>query len=64
MWVNLWVCKLIFHQSMTCDYTLQYLLAQRWLIHPRALLTRNWFMQQTLAETPRFDSKLKTASSP
>ncbi|NJR65246.1 MAG: HD domain-containing protein [Leptolyngbyaceae cyanobacterium CRU_2_3] len=32
---------------MTCDYTLQYLLDQQWLIHPRALLTRNWFMQAT-----------------
>jgi predicted HD superfamily hydrolase involved in NAD metabolism len=35
---------------MTCDYTLKYLLEQRWLIHPRALLTRNWFMQQALAK--------------
>jgi predicted HD superfamily hydrolase involved in NAD metabolism len=35
---------------MTCDYTLKYLLERRWLIHPRALLTRNWFMQQVLAK--------------
>ncbi|HEY9640944.1 MAG TPA: bis(5'-nucleosyl)-tetraphosphatase (symmetrical) YqeK [Coleofasciculaceae cyanobacterium] len=36
----------------TCDYTLKYLLERRWVIHPRALLTRNWFMQQALAKRP------------
>lgn len=30
----------------TCDYTLQYLLSSRHLIHPRAVLTRNWAMQK------------------
>ncbi|NJO39297.1 MAG: HD domain-containing protein [Cyanobacteria bacterium CRU_2_1] len=31
---------------MTCDYTLKYLLETRRLIHPRALSTRNWFLEQ------------------
>ncbi|MBF2072792.1 MAG: bis(5'-nucleosyl)-tetraphosphatase (symmetrical) YqeK [Synechococcales cyanobacterium C42_A2020_086] len=30
---------------MTCDYTLQHLLAKRRPIHPRAVQTRNWFLQ-------------------
>ncbi|MBD3883473.1 bis(5'-nucleosyl)-tetraphosphatase (symmetrical) YqeK [Phormidium tenue FACHB-886] len=33
----------------TCDYTLTYLLERHFLIHPRALLTRNWFMQKAIA---------------
>jgi len=32
---------------LTCDYTLQYLLSSRCLVHPRAIQTRNWAMQQT-----------------
>lgn len=28
----------------TCDYSVQHLLATRCLIHPRAILTRNWAM--------------------
>lgn len=28
----------------TCDYTLAYLMAQGKAIHPRAILTRNWFL--------------------
>jgi predicted HD superfamily hydrolase involved in NAD metabolism len=30
---------------MTCDYTFKYLLDSGRLIHPRALQTRNWFLQ-------------------
>ncbi|MEB3358767.1 MAG: bis(5'-nucleosyl)-tetraphosphatase (symmetrical) YqeK [Synechococcales bacterium] len=30
---------------MTCDYTLSQLMAAQRLIHPRALATRNWFLQ-------------------
>nr|WP_297087795.1 bis(5'-nucleosyl)-tetraphosphatase (symmetrical) YqeK [Thermoleptolyngbya sp. C42_A2020_037] len=30
---------------MTCDYTFKYLLDAGHLIHPRALQTRNWFLQ-------------------
>ncbi|WP_206603080.1 bis(5'-nucleosyl)-tetraphosphatase (symmetrical) YqeK [Leptolyngbya ohadii] len=30
----------------TSDYTVQYLIQTQRLIHPRALLTRNWFLQQ------------------
>lgn len=37
---------------MTCDYTLNYLLETRRLIHPRALLTRNWFLQQATSQLP------------
>lgn len=32
---------------MTCNYTLKHLIETHRLIHPRALQTRNWFMQQT-----------------
>jgi predicted HD superfamily hydrolase involved in NAD metabolism len=32
---------------MTCDYTLKYLIQSRRLIHPRVLLTRNWFLQHS-----------------
>jgi predicted HD superfamily hydrolase involved in NAD metabolism len=35
---------------MTCDYSLKYLLESRRLIHPRAILTRNWFLQQTIVK--------------
>lgn len=31
----------------TCDYSLRYLLETRRPIHPRTILTRNWFLQQT-----------------
>lgn len=30
---------------LTCDYTLKYLIESSALIHPRAVLTRNWAMQ-------------------
>ncbi len=29
----------------TCDYSLKYLLETRRLVHPRTILTRNWFLQ-------------------
>lgn len=31
---------------LTCDYSLQYLLETRKLIHPRTVATRNWFLQK------------------
>ncbi len=34
----------------TCDYSLQYLLSSRCLIHPRTIRTRNWAM--TMSYTP------------
>lgn len=36
------------HQAvwMTCDYSILHLVETRRLIHPRMLLTRNWFFQQ------------------
>lgn len=34
----------------TADYTLQYLIQSRRLVHPRSILTRNWFMQATVAQ--------------
>jgi predicted HD superfamily hydrolase involved in NAD metabolism len=36
---------------MTCDHTLQYLLVAQKLIHPRAIATRNWFLQSTKKAT-------------
>jgi len=30
---------------LTCEYTLKHLIETRRLIHPRAVLTRNWFLQ-------------------
>ena len=35
----------------TCDYTLAYLMAKRQPIHPRAILTRNWFLGHHRAAT-------------
>lgn len=32
---------------MTCDYSLRYIMAKRQLIHPRTIMTRNWFLQRT-----------------
>lgn len=32
---------------MTCDYTLKHLIQTRRLVHPRVLLTRNWFLQHS-----------------
>jgi predicted HD superfamily hydrolase involved in NAD metabolism len=34
----------------TCDLTLKHLMTSRRLIHPRVLLTRNWFLQQFLQQ--------------
>lgn len=33
---------------MTCEYTLKHLIETRRLIHPRAVLTRNWFLQHSV----------------
>jgi predicted HD superfamily hydrolase involved in NAD metabolism len=35
---------------LTCDYTINHLIQTRRLIHPRALLTRNWFLQNASHE--------------
>ncbi len=35
---------------LTCDYTLHYLLASRHVIHPRAVLTRNWALRRARSE--------------
>lgn len=46
----------------TCDYTLRYLLSSRALIHPRAVLTRNWFLQKALGHPlPAVDSPVSFA---
>lgn len=39
------------HQAvwLTSEYTLKYLFESRHLIHPRALMTRNWAMQMAIA---------------
>ncbi|MEB3212615.1 MAG: bis(5'-nucleosyl)-tetraphosphatase (symmetrical) YqeK [Leptolyngbyaceae bacterium] len=36
---------------MTCDYTIRYLLEAKKLIHPRAIATRNWFLQSAKNRT-------------
>lgn len=35
---------------LNCDASVQFLIQTQRLIHPRALLTRNWFLQQTKAQ--------------
>jgi predicted HD superfamily hydrolase involved in NAD metabolism len=42
------------HQAVwrACDYSLQYLLSTRCLIHPRTVLTRNWAMTMSSARVP------------
>ena len=37
---------------LTCDYTIQHLLQSKKLIHPRAIATRNWFLQSTKKSAP------------
>lgn len=51
------------HQAvwMTCDYTVQYLMNTQRLIHPRALATRNWFLQAA-GRSPI--KRLETAAKP
>jgi predicted HD superfamily hydrolase involved in NAD metabolism len=36
----------------TCDYSLQYLLSTRCLIHPRTIRTRNWAMSMSYSAAP------------
>jgi predicted HD superfamily hydrolase involved in NAD metabolism len=45
---------------MTCDYSFRHLMETHRLIHPRALLTRNWFLQYT----SRNSLPVKTPSQP
>ncbi|MBW4597410.1 MAG: bis(5'-nucleosyl)-tetraphosphatase (symmetrical) YqeK [Brasilonema angustatum HA4187-MV1] len=42
------------HQAvaLTCDYTLKLLLESYCLVHPRVILTRNWFLQKWKAKQP------------
>lgn len=47
---------------LTCDYTLQYLLSSRCLVHPRAVLTRNWFLQKA-TEKVRCETDIRGAVS-
>jgi predicted HD superfamily hydrolase involved in NAD metabolism len=35
----------------TADYSLQYLLRSQQLIHPRTVMTRNWFLQEVSSHT-------------
>lgn len=35
---------------LTCDYSIRYLLETRRSIHPRTILTRNWFLRQSSLE--------------
>ncbi|MEP0913926.1 bis(5'-nucleosyl)-tetraphosphatase (symmetrical) YqeK [Leptolyngbya sp. GB1-A1] len=44
---------------LNCDASVQFLIQTQRLIHPRALLTRNWFLQQTKSQ-----QKFTEASKP
>lgn len=48
---------------MTCDYTLSYLLETRRLVHPRALLTRNWFLQQATSSNSQPLERIRQTNS-
>jgi predicted HD superfamily hydrolase involved in NAD metabolism len=37
---------------LTCDYTFKFLLESPSLIHPRAIATRNWFVQKSRTKQP------------
>lgn len=37
---------------LTCDYSLKQLLENRYLIHPRTIATRNWFLQTVKNKQP------------
>ncbi|MER3492311.1 MAG: phosphohydrolase [Mastigocladus sp. ERB_26_2] len=37
---------------LTCDYTFKFLLESPSLIHPRAIATRNWFLQKSRTKQP------------
>ncbi|PMB22507.1 bis(5'-nucleosyl)-tetraphosphatase (symmetrical) YqeK [Fischerella thermalis] len=37
---------------LTCDYTFKFLLESPSLIHPRAIATRNWFLQKSKTKQP------------
>jgi predicted HD superfamily hydrolase involved in NAD metabolism len=49
---------------MTCDYAINHLIATRRPIHPRAMLTRNWFLQQAVAEINATQLPLKRQTLP
>lgn len=48
---------------MTCDYTLRHLIEKHRLVHPRAIATRNWFLQHSQHSSPRPLIKKVSASA-
>jgi predicted HD superfamily hydrolase involved in NAD metabolism len=46
---------------LTCDYTIQHLIKKRRLIHPRVLLTRNWFLQRSTQTKSPSEQPAKTS---
>ena len=44
---NLYKCV-----QQTSDYSLKYLVSKRKIIHPRTILTRNWALNQAIANKP------------
>jgi predicted HD superfamily hydrolase involved in NAD metabolism len=48
-------CDLYKAVWLTCDYSLKFLLDTRCLIHPRALLTRNWALAMSSQKTQKAD---------
>ncbi|HEY9845044.1 MAG TPA: bis(5'-nucleosyl)-tetraphosphatase (symmetrical) YqeK [Candidatus Caenarcaniphilales bacterium] len=57
-WVNLYQAV-----WLTCDYTLNQLMATRSLIHPRMVLTRNWVLQQSKINPSALDVAQEAALS-
>jgi predicted HD superfamily hydrolase involved in NAD metabolism len=49
---------------MSCDDSIKHLMSSRRLIHPRVLLTRNWFLQQTSPARSARDSRDSSRESP
>ncbi|NET22884.1 MULTISPECIES: hypothetical protein [unclassified Okeania] len=42
---------------LICDYTIKHLLGTNCLIHPKIILTRNWFLKK--AKKPEDEQKMK-----
>lgn len=47
---------------MTCDYTLRHLIETHRLIHPRAIQTRNWFLQQAIRVKDNYPDLVSSAT--
>lgn len=47
----------------TCDYTLEKLISRDRLIHPRAVMTRNWFLQSTKQQNQSPEDPLQYTTS-